>query len=921
MHAIPEYVGTQEPPEPAKSSTYDAFLSYTHDDRPVATSVQKALHRIGRRVGQLRALRLFRDDTNLEASPDLWGKITAAMHDAKSMIVVLSPKAADSVWVDAEISYWLQQRNGPLPQLVLAGGRLHWDATNKCFDASSDAAPPVLKEPGSLPVEPFFIDVSGDGPPWAYTGGPFRDKMTAIAAPLHGKNKDELIGDDLREQRRFRLLRAAAVAALAILTVAAIVAGGIAMVQRRAAIEQRDEAVAARLTAEARSMLDDSTSGNDVQAFQQILAARTITKHPDDGALFNAVVNKANVVKVFDTGAPVYGGATSPDRKRIVVGGADKDVRIWDLQTGEPVGSPLVGHQDIVSAVAWSPDGRTIATSSADKTIRLWNADTGQQIGQPGQHDLVVTTVAFSPDGKLVASAGADSMVRLWEVSDTGLAPLAVMQGHVGEVRSVAFSPDGTRLASVGSDAVVRLWDVASRQPIPTPFEPQFTMFYGVSWSPDNVTLATSGWDGLIRLWNANTGEQLGQLQGHRAAVINTLFTPDGKWLISGGFDKTVRIWDVANRKQFADSLTGWDGGVAVNIGSEGHIAAVSNDHTIRVLDLAKGQPLASHNKVVSAVAFSPDRDLFASSSWDGSVALWKAAATPTALRIMTGPGIAVTSVAFGRNGILAASKTNGTVQVWDTDDPDAFPREILPCSPMYGLAVSPDGKWLATSCSTAQKVQLWDLENSAAVDPIEIPDPRGIVGVIAFSPDSKRYALASLKTIQVWDVATREPIGPAMAGHQEFVSSLAFSPDGKRLVSAAGDNTLRLWDVETGKTLSGTPPEGNAITAIDFSSDGVHVVSGSVDGAVRLWSVADDKLQPIGSPITRHRGMVSTIKFSPDGQQILSGSTDTMLRLWPVAADPNALCAKLVANMTPDQWGNWVSPDIPYRKPCPKLP
>ena len=53
---------------------YDAFLSYTHRDRPVVSGIQKGLHRIGRRLGQLRALRVFRDDTDLAASPDLWGR-------------------------------------------------------------------------------------------------------------------------------------------------------------------------------------------------------------------------------------------------------------------------------------------------------------------------------------------------------------------------------------------------------------------------------------------------------------------------------------------------------------------------------------------------------------------------------------------------------------------------------------------------------------------------------------------------------------------------------------------------------------------------------------------------------------------------------------------------------------------------------
>ena len=118
----------------------------------------------------------------------------------------------------------------------------------------SNAAPPVLTEPGSLPAEPLFIDVSADAP-WDYRAPVFREKVTALAAPIHGKPKDQLASDDLREQRRFRRLRAAAIAGLAVLTVVAVVAAIVAVAQRQEAIRQRNPAIAQRLDAEAQSML------------------------------------------------------------------------------------------------------------------------------------------------------------------------------------------------------------------------------------------------------------------------------------------------------------------------------------------------------------------------------------------------------------------------------------------------------------------------------------------------------------------------------------------------------------------------------------------------------------------------------------------------------------------------------------------
>ena len=137
--------------DPAKPSIYDAFLSHTHRDRPVAGGIQKGLHRIGRRPGQLRALRVFRDDTNLEVSPDLWGKFIEALDRSRFLIVVLSPMAAESYWVNREVNYWLEHGGRDRLLIVLAARQLLWDDEQARFDPqTSDAALPVLTEPGVL---------------------------------------------------------------------------------------------------------------------------------------------------------------------------------------------------------------------------------------------------------------------------------------------------------------------------------------------------------------------------------------------------------------------------------------------------------------------------------------------------------------------------------------------------------------------------------------------------------------------------------------------------------------------------------------------------------------------------------------------------------------------------------------------------
>ena len=149
----------------------------------------------------------------------------------------------------------------------------------------------------------------------------------------------------------------------------------------------------------------------------------------------------------------------------------------------------------------------------------------------------------------------------------------------------------------------------------------------------------------------------------------------------------------------------------------------------------------------------------------------------------------------------------------------------------------------------------------------------------VAFSSDGQRIVSSSRDgTLRLWNAQTGASIGqPFAAGDRDGVYSVALSPNGQRIVSGSNDGTLRLWNAPTGAPI-GQPlaGDGNVIGLVAFSPDGQRIVSGSNDNTLRLWNAQTGA--SIGQPLT---GDGFSVAFSPDGQRIVSGSNDNTLRLW----------------------------------------
>ncbi|KAK3821635.1 MAG: WD40-repeat-containing domain protein [Benniella sp.] len=402
------------------------------------------------------------------------------------------------------------------------------------------------------------------------------------------------------------------------------------------------------------------------------------------------------------------------------------------------------------------------------------------------------------------------------------------------------------------------------------------------AFSPDGELFALGFGSGDIGVCPLSNWKTIRYFEGHGYGngITKVVFSPKGDLIASAGLDKTVRLWNTESGKCLY-TLTGHTQAVnCVAFSPQGdQIASASDDGTLRSWDPATGY----HRRVqfdhagILCVVYSPKGDQIASGGVVSTVRLW-CTRTGACDRVFTGGGYKVLDIQFSPQGDrLATVYSNATIRLCDIKTGCIINTFSGHLGNINTIVYSPKGDQIVSG-SQDGTMRVWDVESGICRYTRTADRYRPIL-CVAFSPDDYRIATiatgGSDVTLELWDVSVRAS-RCIQNGHGYWVVMVKCSPKGNLIATYSLDNTIRLWDPETGachRTISHNTP----VSGVAFSPQGDQIYSACYD-AVRVWDVDTGVCQRI---IRDHFDWQSCAAYSPEGDRIVSASSLGGLQLW----------------------------------------
>ena len=611
----------------------------------------------------------------------------------------------------------------------------------------------------------------------------------------------------------------------------------------------------------------------------------------------------------------------SRDGRFLAVASSDRQTYLYETngRLARVFANPAMGRPESVSL---SPDGRWIAMgyrSGKERHVVVFETASGKQIAtvddDASQGRWGPTIAQFADDGQLLLTSfgGPEASVR--NFPDLKVLHRFVHEGTREEhgfdergrrakrqvphvIQTAKLSPDGKYLLTGDAEFEVRLWDVSSGR--------QLKSFEAYTNEPDTISFAADGKSFLLSAFGAQVTQyslpgaeplrtvRVADKKAPSSLTMPTVTTAtldaSGQRLIAGDDDGDFFFgaWDMESEERLhtfglqRHSSSFISGGTRVSRlcrAPDGKSVAAAISNRVEFWDVQSGK----RTRCIGSDLVRETNPAFVGTSMAGQTLV---------------TGRVVWQMELGRPQELLGQKTEKTTvdpdgnwlltgnTVWDPKTGRGI--EFLKTenhNVVTEVSVNDTGTHVAILYNGSRQAQLWDMRSRRLVDKFGV---ERTATAAAVSRDGKMIAVGTLTNngdpdlpITVWTAPERGSKWSytELRGHTDspMTYALAFNPDATRLASGSSDDTARIWDLATGRSIVLRGHKGN-VTAVAFSPDGSRLLTGSSDGTAMLWEVDSGKRL---ATLSGHTDTIESVAFRPDGRLLMTGSDDNTWRLW----------------------------------------
>ena len=719
---------------------FGAFISYSGpQDRELISKIQNGIEKLAKKWYRPPVVKVFVDKTSIAAGTRLWSRIEYGLSRSSWLILMASPEAAQSWWVNRELDWWVTHRSLDNLIIVHTAGHLGWDRQLWDFSPQSTALPPRLR--GVFTDEPVWVTVPRDD------HGPNVERAVLnITSAVRQMPIHELSSQAYREHRRSIRWARGAIATLSLLLVAALVLSFLALTQKRHADEQAKIALSRQLAATSTTNM----STNPRAALLMAASAYRINANSQTlAALMRADASNPKLVRYFGVDAPVSVLDGSGDGKTIVAGLDDGRVVRWSTADSEP--TTVMKLSAATTSLDVSGDASVIVASD-DSTADLWRS--GQDsVNLPFPEGQNATAVTVSPSGRTaVIHGGAEAFGG----------PESNIVFDVATARQRAFHREDKSTLEITSDLVAASDD-------------ELLLFdgdYG-GWERRSIidwVLTDSG----------NVGLGTRQRAGPPAA--------NGGFVTATNGSPTIPIWatrgpsDPDHPGLTAQAPLIEPGPLALS--PDGTQLAAANTGSIYVAHVAP------ENAVVPAAPVCCEPTTSATPVREPTVELPAAGA------------IAHGNLRFFGDSRHLISAAGNQIALWDLDQMDRLTHttttelESNPCTACSGteVTVSPDGKRAVLIAAGGLGSAIYPLPGVTGIPHIL----EGPTGIPLWRNDG-RLIMISQQPAEFGDQGGTDAIRMLSVGNGEPILAAALAPDQGTVAAVNNDLDIFILDVETG--------------------------------------------------------------------------------------------------------------------------